>query len=250
MKVYKGIWIFGETGWNGRSGIFKDRVVKDSSTWIRIPEWFPFLKHMTYGLVCHSKDNEPYNLKTLDYLENRFDLVDHVFVEGEPTPFKLKYYTDTSKQPEGFILCENLMGDSIGDPRDAVFILKMGVTHPMPAEKGGRCNYGYSQTENKWMAWNQYAYSFFSAKSSVVKGDLGYRPSNVDEWIEWVKNFHERRYCEVITTGKGKKYTFYNFGEPERAITRSAPEEYGEGEWTAKTSADARQMAMNYANAL
>lgn len=109
----------------------------------------------------------------------------------------------------------------------------------------------FSPREQKWYGWSHRAIHGFGICDSVKPGDVAYNPSNVMEWIEgcfrWCNNSEERypftdwrfenKYLVLISPYHNHKVT----------IPLSECKTNGRGSWTANTLADARLIAIDYA---
>lgn len=118
-------------------------------------------------------------------------------------------------------------------------------------------NIGFSKTENLWYGWSHRAIYGFGINSKVDINNVGFVPSNREEDIAHrVRMYNDEPYA----IGRlGELYEDYftiiikykNVDEEETVeeLYRN-PKNYGKGKWTAKTMEDAKQMAIDFANAI
>jgi len=121
---------------------------------------------------------------------------------------------------------------------------------------------GFSVSEQKWYGWSHRAFYGFGVGSTVSPGNIGYMPPDKQEFMSdilrfWSDDDHldirgeETREDGVL--GVRVSWT-YSDSIPNMAIHGTTggafwayPEEWGRGEWTAKTLEDAKQMAIDFA---
>lgn len=123
---------------------------------------------------------------------------------------------------------------------------------------------GFSSKEQKWYGWSHRAIYGFGIGSEVKKGDCAYTPVNKDDHLDdmvrfWsgdnhinVKGKHD--FTEDGQSGVMIEWEYDNL-TPNQKIRGTIsgsfspyPDDYGFGEWTAKTLEDAKEMASDFAN--
>ena len=143
------------------------------------------------------------------------------------------------------------------------FMVELGITHEVQASNKGFsiAQLGYSPTENKWYGWSHRAVAGFAEGSECKKGHLHYIPDNEENFIEDMINFFTDEYKTVTgqkTQADGKwgvllSYSYNDTVPNEKlrstidSVFQPFPDKWGRGEWTAKTLADAKQMAIDFA---
>jgi len=154
-------------------------------------------------------------------------------------------------------------GDYIGTPQDAhTLVFEKGIQPQKSLECHSVCSIGYSVKDGKWYGWSHRAFCGFKVGSKCSKGSCHYRPRNRKEFREDMKLFWSdkdhlniKSRCETQDGMKGV-YTYWTYSDtiPNEALRGSIsgvfdayPEEWGKGEWVAKTTADAKQMAIDFA---
>ena len=128
-------------------------------------------------------------------------------------------------------------------------------------EAGKPVNIGFNTEDGKWYGWSHRALFGFEVGSEVKRGDCAYVPIDKDDFLKdmirfWSDDDH------VNVTGEHRKDGVYVEWEISQNVpnekargniigsTCSYPDEYGKGEWRAETPADARQMAIDFANSI
>ena len=112
------------------------------------------------------------------------------------------------------------------------------------------CSIGFSEKEKSWWGWSHRACFGFKVGSKVKAGDSGFVPSNKEEFITGLKDWHsERKTATYEETPKGVKVT-YKVGKEKQTSVEPYPAKWGKGAWTAKTLKDAKQMAIDFANSV
>lgn len=158
-------------------------------------------------------------------------------------------------------------GHYIGCSRDAHrLVVKRGI-HPQPTKPDHSvCSIGFSNKSGKWYGWSHRAICGFKIGSTCKKGDCHYIPNNKKNAIEdairfWTIPSHKNVKAgkEGVVDGmKGIWITWVYTNDIPNEKIRGAegsvfwqyPEVFGKGEWTAKTVADARQMACDFASSV
>ena len=151
----------------------------------------------------------------------------------------------------------------VGMEDDISFMVELGITEEVQSSNKdfSVAQIGYSPTENKWYGWSHRAVAGFTEGSECKKGHLHYMPDNEENFIEDMINFFSDEYHS--TTGHktqadekwGVLLTYeYNDTVPNEKLRNTIsssfypfPDKWGRGEWTAKTMADAKQMAIDFA---
>jgi hypothetical protein len=120
---------------------------------------------------------------------------------------------------------------------------------------------GFSPKDGKWYGWSHRAIYRFTIGSTCKRGDCHYRPVDKDDFLLDMVRFWEDEYKlnvkgeHCVQGGVAGVYVTweYNTKVPnEKArgtisgVFNPYPEEFGRGEWTAQTMADAKQMAIDF----
>jgi len=174
----------------------------------------------------------------------------------------------------------NFNGDYIGSSKDAYRLcVKRGIKPELSSPTHNVCSIGFSEGEQKWYGWSHRAIYGFGVGSSVVKGDIAYVPNTHDEMWESVRGIFE---ATPVEKGTGDCYfdphirnlniskpegqlviqferemqQYETAGDGEQIPTTTSWESFeevyplGRGKWTAKTLADAKQMAVDFAESI
>jgi hypothetical protein len=141
---------------------------------------------------------------------------------------------------------------------------------------------GFSPKDNKWYGWSHRAMFGFTIDSTCKKGDCHYMAKDKDDYLEDMIRFWDDE-CHLETTGIHDRQEIMhskpiNPGDPEQKSVPSGefedgvtvswkydnkvpnesirgtisscfstyPDKWGNGEWVAKTMADAKQMAIDF----
>lgn len=157
-------------------------------------------------------------------------------------------------------------GDYIGDSKWAHRLcVKRGIRPEKNKPDHCTCSIGFSSKDGKWYGWSHRAIFGFKIGSTCKDGDCHYRPRNRRDFREdckrfWAGDHHEDIHAAYATEdgAHGVRVTWrYGDDTPNEKIQgtiagvfTSYPEEFGKGEWTAKTVADAKQMACDFAESV
>lgn len=121
---------------------------------------------------------------------------------------------------------------------------------------------GFSETEQKWYGWSHRAIFGFGIGSEVKKGDCAYKPTDPKDYEDQMMEFWKdpchlnMRIDRINDDSFTIKWTYSNdtpnqyLRNTEDGININYPEEYGRGEWRAETLDDAKQMALDFAEAV
>jgi hypothetical protein len=179
-------------------------------------------------------------------------VVNQVLVDGMGgEPFKVKQ----AVTPDGLY---------IGDPKWA-FILckKRGIKPELAKPTHSVCSIGFNETEQRWYGWSHRAMAGFGIGSSVKRGDCGYVPVDWEDARADAVRFWSDDWRTLVTAvddvDEAGRLCFrvewsYTETVPNAALRSKIsgarhypPETFGRGEWTAETLADAKQMAIDFA---
>lgn len=143
------------------------------------------------------------------------------------------------------------------------FLVKLGITEQIASiwEAGKPISIGFSPERQQWFGWSHRAVCGFGVGSTCKRGDCHYRPTDKDDFLQdavrfWTDDTHlnvrgEHRKDHVLVQWD---YPDNVPNEALRGKTGGAevyyPNEWGKGEWTAKTLSDARQMAIDFAESV
>ena len=144
---------------------------------------------------------------------------------------------------------------------DKLPIAQFGITDYVGStwEAGKPINMGFNPLEQKWYGWSHRAIYGFGIGSTCKRGDVHYRPTDKDDFLQdMIRFWTEADHLNVV--GEHREDGVYVEWETSQNVpnekargqisgcTTQYPDEYGRGEWTAETLADARQMAIDFAN--
>lgn len=157
----------------------------------------------------------------------------------------------------------------VGMEEELNFLLEIGITEQIQDGYGKSwiSFIGFNPTEQKWYGWSHRAIAGFGIGSECKKGHCGFQPSNKQEFKDDCLRFwgdtdmdetHKVNPIAEEGTEDGKlgiwvKYTYddkvpnINMRNQIGSVFSPYPEEWGKGEWTAKTLDDAKQMAIDFA---
>jgi hypothetical protein len=120
---------------------------------------------------------------------------------------------------------------------------------------------GYSPKENRWYGWSHKAIYGFEIGSTCKKGDCHYRAANEAGEIEaavafWSDENHIGVKAEKVKDGLLHISWNYSEDTPNKKLVNKTggadweynPDNFGRGEWAAKTMEDAKQMAIDFNN--
>lgn len=152
------------------------------------------------------------------------------------------------------------------------FLLKNGITEQIQDGYGKSKTscIGFNPTEQKWYGWSHRAIYGFGIGSQCKIGSCGYSAGNkvdfAQENLIWYGDINMEETYKINATVK--EYTEndvkgilveydYNDKVPNK-LTRGEhcrffkpyPETWGKGEWTAKTLAEAKEMAVDFAKGI
>ena len=147
----------------------------------------------------------------------------------------------------------------VGLEADLKYLLRLGITYRV------RSGLGFNPKEQKWYGWSHRAIYGFGVGSECKKGDCGYKPFDKQDFLEDCVRFWEDEKYHVETTAKEfvdhdgangvlVSYTYNDKVKNEKlrgsmsSVFTQYPDEFGKGEWTAKTLDDAKQMAIDFAD--
>ena len=151
-------------------------------------------------------------------------------------------------------------GDYIGDPHYAYFFCKKHGVKPEIRPRqlpltSSVCSIGYSKKERAWYGWSHRGYARFKIGSEIKIGDASFRPSNKAEFLERLKQdytnedyYHNVKFT-IWKTGITVKYDVIRQDGSKFTSGWFNPylKVWGRGEWKAKTLADCKQMAIDFA---
>ena len=155
-------------------------------------------------------------------------------------------------------------GDYIGNPKDAYRLCKKrGIKPEKRQVSHSVCSIGFNEREQKWYGWSHRAIYGFGIGSECKKGDCHYQPTDKEDFIEDCVRFWDDE-NHVKTTGKEVRdengldcvYVSWEYdnivkNKKLRGTVSGSfmyyPDNFGKGEWTAKTLEDAKQMAIDFA---
>lgn len=128
-------------------------------------------------------------------------------------------------------------------------------------EAGKPVNIGFNPKENKWYGWSHRALYGFGIGSEVKRGDCAYMPTDKEDFLQDMIRFWSDE-DKLNVTGEHKEDGVYIEWEYNQAIPNKDmrgkitgtfshyPKTWGRGEWKAENMADARQMAIDFAESV
>ena len=161
----------------------------------------------------------------------------------------------------------------VGMENDLNYLLKLGITEQIQSrhtEEPTTACIGFNPVEQKWYGWSHRAIFGFTIDSKCKKGNCGYFSDTKENFMEWCLSFWVDSNYSVgddkavfikdtgwndgpMVDGVLVSYT-YNNKVPNKALRGTVytnfsqfPDQWGKGEWTAKTLEDAREMAVDFA---
>lgn len=140
-------------------------------------------------------------------------------------------------------------------------LLKLGITEQIQNSKNDpnrAVNIGFNPEEQKWYGWSHRAVYGFGIGSKVQRGDIAYKSTNPDDFardlVEFWKGPYKDNVRAVIEKDGVRVEWEYNEGCKNKkligktnSIFHHFPEQWGRGEWEAKTLEDAKKMAIDFA---
>ena len=168
-------------------------------------------------------------------------------------------------------------GDYIGDSKTARrLVVQRGIQPEKTSDDHCVCSIGFSVKDGKWYGWSHRALYGFKVGSKCKNGDVHYRPETPEKLKKSITAPDEDGWAwqkpedvELIEGGvrvRPRPIMVHAIVEPddladaieslpdapgEPTCAIEAPGSFeircGRGEWTAKTVADARQMALDFA---
>lgn len=141
------------------------------------------------------------------------------------------------------------------------FLIAKGITEQLQNCKNisnHTVNIGFNTVEQKWYGWSHRALFGFGVGSETKKGDVGYKPTDKDDYLEdcirfWDDKEHENTHGVFVEGGVQISWEYGESIENEKprggtsGVFCEFPEDYGAGEWVAETLDDAKQMAIDFA---
>jgi len=150
----------------------------------------------------------------------------------------------------------------VGMEENEQFLLKYGITEQLQNHlnvAAHTSDIGFNPVEQKWYGWSHRALFGFGTGSTCEKGDCHYRAANLEDEIEdairfWSDDNHAETTAEVDDSNIKVSWV-YNNKVPNESLRGTIggvdwnydPNNYGKGEWTAKTLEEAREMACDFA---
>lgn len=164
-------------------------------------------------------------------------------------------------------------GHYIGNEETTLMLLSRGIQPELRTPTSNVCSIGFCENENKWYGWSHRAIYGFGIGSVTKKGDIAYAAKDADEYGEQMLNFicddpkiyldrkwepsqQVNSFDGATLDGVLTSWVYSDTVENEklRGIAHSTfwpyPETWGRGEWEAQTMEDAKQMAMDFAEAI
>lgn len=141
----------------------------------------------------------------------------------------------------------------VGMEGDIKFLADLGITEELTH------GVGFSLLHKKWFGWSHRAVAGFGVGSTCKKGDVHYKPANLEDTIEdainfWADDYHTNVRASVV----GDTRIFIEWdnadttpnpelrGKVSGVYQPYNPDNFGRGEWVAETMEDAKQMAIDF----
>ena len=152
----------------------------------------------------------------------------------------------------------NKDGAYIGDVDTAKYICdEMQITPTTASADHKVCSIGKSDKDNKWYGWSHRAMYGFKAGSKVYPGHIAYKADSMEAFKESLKDWYsDDMYTDVVYTTKSNGIEVSYKVQPKDtnrpALSSKFFHEFkpGKGTWTAKNMADAKQMAIDFAESV
>jgi hypothetical protein len=168
---------------------------------------------------------------------------------------------------------ETPTGDYIGDSQTAYRLCKKrGIRPEKITPSNSVCSVGWCEKKKVWFGWSHRSIAYFGVGSEVKRGNCAYSPSDADDFLSemiqfwkadrWKESFRKEVKGEHKAKGIDSDagvhiswaYTDDTPNEKMRGTISGCfhpyPSKYGRGEWTARDSDDARQMACDFAESV
>ena len=136
----------------------------------------------------------------------------------------------------------------------------VNLTHVCSSwEAGSPVNIGFNPEENKWYGWSHRAICGFTIGDEIKRGDSAYHPTDKEDFLQDMIRFWSDSFT-LNVTGEHRENGVYIEWEYSQTVPNEKikgktsgtlchyPDSWGKGEWKAETMADARQMAIDFAN--
>jgi len=132
-------------------------------------------------------------------------------------------------------------------------VAKRGIAPQLIDDAHQVCSIGYSRLDGKWYGWSHRAMFGFKVGSKCRKGNCHYRASCIADEIEaaiafWSDESHPDVRARVIGPKLIKVSWDCKDGKVNGVSWSYDAKSFGRGEWDACTTADAKQMAIDFAN--
>ena len=169
-------------------------------------------------------------------------------------------------------------GEYIGDEKTAHFLCKAKGIKPQlnhaprcdrkwrPFDTSPCCSTGFCEKEQKWYGWSHRAIYGFEIGSETKRGDCSYVPVDMEDARQdaigfWSDDDHLNTTAIETKDDDGKpcfdvKWTISNNVPNKKrrgqisGVRHYPPEQFGKGEWVAKSLGDAQQMAVDFAESV
>ncbi|MEO1892686.1 hypothetical protein [Spongiibacter tropicus] len=141
------------------------------------------------------------------------------------------------------------------------YLVEHGIAENVSSiwEAGKPICIGFNPEEGKWYGWSHRAICGFGVGSKCERGMCHYRPVDKDDFLQECIRFWTEEYHQNIRAEHRGDHVYveweYSGATPNEKIRGHIggvkcpyPSEFGKGEWEAKTLADARQMAIDFAD--
>lgn len=174
----------------------------------------------------------------------------------------------SAKYPDMLSAYSTIDDSYIGDPDYAEKLEQMGIAPQTVPGSTVSC-IGFCEKENRWYGWSHRAMCSFGIGSEVKRGDCAYTPVDRDDFVVESINFwsdpgHEDVTAEWTRDDDGNEVVkvTWRYAADLKLIQNKKlhgtitsvhsypPVTWGRGEWVAESIEDAKQMAMDFAEAV
>ena len=159
-------------------------------------------------------------------------------------------------------------GNYIGTPEFAAFLCgKRGIAPETITPNGKVYCIGFSGRDQKWYGWSHRAVYGFGIGSKIESSDCAYEPKNKEDFRQnclrfWQSDNHAKVWAVADERGPEGELgvlTSWEYADtvPNKKLSSKIsgvfsayPDEWGLGEWEAKTLDDAKRMAIAFAESV
>ena len=188
-----------------------------------------------------------------DWLHPGNEVEDHDKAELVDAPLRMRMaYT-----PDGAYIGKPIWGHRL--------CTKRGIKPELRTAESNVCSIGFCDREQKWYGWSHRALYGFGVGSHVKPGDCAYTPTDKEDFrLDCIRFWDEEHHVGtsavadehgengemgvLISWRYDKSIPNEKLRDKINGVFQPYPDQYGRGEWTAETLADAKQMAIDFAS--